>query len=216
MSVYDNNKVYPTLPSAPEDSAAQKYRLQNIGEIETFFLHEIEERGNLAKKFRRIGNSILIVDTGLIITTVISGSAFIATISSGVAIPIGIVLTGTSLLLSIATTVTRKSLNAIRVKQKKHDQIILLAQTKLESIQDMISKALTDGIISDLEFERILSELDRYRTLKQEVRNKAKKKSKSITDKQREAILQQGRKEGINAFLKQIANTSNISNANVI
>ena len=216
MSVYDNNKVYPNLPSAPEDSTAQKYRLQKIGEIETFFLHEIEEREKLAKKFRRIGNSILIVDTGLIITTVISGSASIATISSGVAIPIGIVLTGTSLLLSIATTVTRKSLNAIRVKQKKHDQIILLAQTKLESIQDIISKALTDGIISDLEFERILSELDRYRTLKQEVRNKAKKKSESITDEQREAILQQGRKEGRNAFLKQIANTSNIPNANVI
>ena len=215
MSVYDKNKVYPTLPSAPEDSTAQKYRLQKISEIETFFLHEIDEREKLAKKFRRIGNSILIVDTGLIITIVISGTASIATISSGVAIPIGIVLTGTGLLLSIATTVTRKSLNAIRVKQKKHDQIILLAQTKLESIQDMISKALTDGNISDLEFERILNELDRYRTLKQEVRNKAKKKSESITDEQREAILQQGREEGRNAFLKQIANTSNIQNANV-
>ena len=215
MSVYNNNKVHPTLPSAPEDSTARKYRLQKISEIETFFLHEIDEREKLAKKFRRIGNSILIVDTGLIITIAISGTASIATISSGVAIPIGIVLTGTGLLLSIAATVTRKSLNAIRVKQKKHDQIILLAQTKLESIQDMISKALTDGNISDLEFERILSELDRYRTLKQEVRNKAKKKSESITDEQREAILQQGREEGRNAFLKQIANTSNIQNANV-
>ena len=213
MSVYDNNKVYPTLPSAPSDTA-QKYRLQKIDEIEAFFLKEIEEREKLAKKFRRIGNSILIVDTGLIITTVISGSSSIAAISSGVAIPIGIVLTGTSLLLSIATTVTRKSLNAIRVKQKKHDQIVLLAQTKLESIQDIISKALTDGIVSDLEFERILSELDRYRTLKQEVRNKAKKKTEAITDEQREAILQQGREEGRNAFLKQIANTSNIPNAN--
>ena len=34
------NKVYPTLPSAPEDSTAQKYRLQKISEIETFFLHD--------------------------------------------------------------------------------------------------------------------------------------------------------------------------------
>ena len=37
MSVYDNKKVYPTLPSAPEKSTAQKCRLQKIGEIETFF-----------------------------------------------------------------------------------------------------------------------------------------------------------------------------------
>ena len=131
------------------------------------------------------------------------------------AIPIGIVLTGTILLLSIATTVTRKSLNAIRAKQKKHDQIILLAQTKLESIQDIISKALTDGIISDLEFERTLSELDRYRTLKQEVRNKAKKKTEAITDEQQEAIFtNKVEKKGETLFLKQIANTSNIPNAN--
>ena len=105
-------------------------------------------------------------------------------------------------------------MNTIRVKQKKHDQIILLAQTKLESIQDIISKALTDEIVSDLEFERILSELDRYRTLNQEVRNKAKKKTEAITEEQREAILQQGREEGRNVLLKQIANTSNIPNAN--
>ena len=30
MSVYDNNTIYPSLPSAPEDSTAQKYRLQKI------------------------------------------------------------------------------------------------------------------------------------------------------------------------------------------
>ena len=138
---------------------------RKVSEIEAFFLHKMEEREKLAKKVRRIGNSILIVDTGLIITTVITGSTSIAAFASGVAIPVGIALTGTSLLLSIATTVTQKSLSAMNVKQKKHEEIRLLAQTKLESIQDIISKALTDGRVSDLEFERILSELERYRTL---------------------------------------------------
>ena len=61
MSVYDNNKVYPTLPSAPEDpDTAQNYRLHKVGEIEKFFLEEMEEHEKLAKKFRRIGNTILI------------------------------------------------------------------------------------------------------------------------------------------------------------
>ena len=69
----------------------------------------------------------------------------------------------------------------MNVKQKKHKEIQLLAQTKLESIQDIISKALTDGRVSDLEFERILSKLERYRTLKQELRHKAKKKTEAIT-----------------------------------
>ena len=64
----------------------------------------------------------------------------------------------------------------MNVKQKKHEEIQLLAQTKLESIQDIILKALIEGRVSDLEFEWILSELERYRTLKQELHHKAKKK----------------------------------------
>ena len=140
MSVYDNNKVYLTLHSAPEDGTVQKYRLQKVSEIEVFFLHEMEESEKLAKKVRRIGNSILIADTGLIITTAITRSTLVAAFASGVVIPIGIALTGASLLLWIATTFTWKSLSAMNVKQKKHKEIRLLAQTKLESIQDIISK----------------------------------------------------------------------------
>ena len=56
-------------------------------------------------------------------TTVITGSTQIAAFASGVAIPVGIALTGASLLLSIATTVTQKSLSAMNVKQKKHEEI---------------------------------------------------------------------------------------------
>ena len=59
MSVYNNNKFYTTLPSAPEDpDTAQNYRFHNVGEIEKFFLDEMEEHEKLAKKFRRIGNTI--------------------------------------------------------------------------------------------------------------------------------------------------------------
>ena len=120
MSVYDNNKVYPTLPTTPADDTAQNYKLQKVGEIEKFFLEEMEQREKLEKKVRRIGNTILIADTGLIITTVITGSTSIAAFANGVAIPVGIALTGPSLFLTIATTVTRKSLSRINVKQKKH------------------------------------------------------------------------------------------------
>ena len=42
--------------------------------------------------------------------------------------------------------------------------------------------------------------------LKQEVHYKAKKKTETITDDQREFILAQGREEGRSAFLKQLAN----------
>ena len=49
-----------------------------------------------------------IADTGLVTSTVITGGISIAAFSIGVGLPAGIALSGTSLLLSLATAITRK------------------------------------------------------------------------------------------------------------
>ena len=53
----------------------------------------------------------------------------------------------------------------------------------------LISKALTDGRVSELEFEKTLSELERCLALNQELCYKANKKTNAITANQTEAIL---------------------------
>ena len=68
-----------------------------------------------------------IVDTGLITSTVIPGGTSIAAFASGVGLPAGIALSGTSLLLSLAIVIPRKSFKTFNVKQEKHDAIRLLA-----------------------------------------------------------------------------------------
>ena len=80
-----------------------------------------------------------IADTGLITSTVITGGIFIAAFASGVGLPVGIVLSGTSLLLSLATVITGKYFKIFTVKQKKRNSIKLLAQSKLDSITNIIS-----------------------------------------------------------------------------
>ena len=47
-------------------------------------------------------------------------------------------------------------------KIKKHDKIGVLAQTKLDSIHDTVSKAIEDGHISPEEFQQIVQERQRY------------------------------------------------------
>ena len=42
----------------------------------------------------------------------------------------------------------------------------------MNSIKDRISKALNDNKISDEEFHNIISELDKYNEMKQDIRNK--------------------------------------------
>ena len=78
-----------------------------------------------------------IVDTGLITSTKITGGIYIAAFASGVGLPVDIALSGTSVLLSLATVITRKSSKTFTVKQEKHDAIKLLAQSKLDSIADI-------------------------------------------------------------------------------
>ena len=75
---------------------------------------------------------------------------------------------------------------------------------------------MQDGGISPTEFHKILQEVEKYRKLKADIRKQAKAKIKQITKEQREELLEQGRKEGKEDFLRKIANTSGIQGANAI
>ena len=83
------------------------------------------------------------------------------------------------------------------VKQEKHDAIKFLAQSKLDSITNIILQAVQDGDISPTEFHKVLKEAEKYHKLKADIRNQAKAKVKEITKEQREEILEEGTKEGI-------------------
>ena len=216
MSIYDNDtKIYPNLnPSAPQEP--QTYWRQKLTEIETFFLDEIEVREGIAKKMKRFNTITGIVDTGLITWTVITGGISITAFASGIDLPVAIALSGTSLILSLATVITQKYFKTFTVKQEKHDSIKLLAQSKLDSIANIISQAMQDGDISPTEFHKVLQEVEKYRKLKADIRNQAKAKIKQITKEQREELLEQGRKEGKEDFLRKIANTSGTQGVNVI
>ena len=75
---------------------------------------------------------------------------------------------------------------------------------------------MQDGDISSIEFHKVLQEVQKYRNLKDDIRNWAKAKVKQITKEQREEILEQGRKEGKEDFLRKIANTSGTQGVNAI
>ena len=81
---------------------------------------------------------------------------------------------------------------------------------------NIISQAMQEADISSIEFRKVLQEVEKYRKLKANIRNQAKAKTKQITKEQREELLEQGRKEGKEDFLRKIANTSGIQGASAI
>ena len=107
MGIYDNEtKVYPDLnPTAPHEP--QRYRLQKLTEIETYLLNEIEDREREAKKMKRFKTIISIPGgTDLITSKVITGGTSIATSSSGIDLPVGIIFCGASIFFSLMTVAT--------------------------------------------------------------------------------------------------------------
>ena len=62
-------------------------------------------------------------------------------------------------------------LNITRNKQKKHDKILMLGKSKLNSIEALISQALIDLDISHEVFIRILKEKDKYGKMKENLRS---------------------------------------------
>ena len=64
------------------------------------------------------------------------------------------------------TGIIKKLLSTIRIKKKKHDKILMLAKSKLNSIETLISQALNDMEISHEEFIIILKEKVKYERMK--------------------------------------------------
>ena len=157
-----------------------------------------------------------VADTSLVTSTVITGGISIAAFASGVDLPVGIALSGTSILLSLAIVITRKSFKTFTVKQEKHDAIKLPAQSKLDRIANIISQAMQDGDISSIEFHKVLQEVEKYCKLNTDIRNHAKTKVRQIKKEQREELLEQEIKEQKGDFLRKIANTSGIQGFSAI
>ena len=171
----------------------------------------------MQKKKKKEFNTITgIVETSLITSAVINGEVSTAAFTSVVGLPVGIVLGVTSLASSLGTVITRKSSKTLTVKQAKFNSTKLLAQSKLDSITNIISQAMQDGDISSTEFHKVLQEVEKYRKLKADIRNQSKAKVKQTSKKQREELLEQGRKEGKEDFLRKIANTSGIQGVSAI
>ena len=108
--------------------------------------------------------SILVIISFLsVVTSSISISSFATVIGA----PAGITGGSCGLTFSITSGFVKKFLKTIRNKKKKHNKIVMLARSKLNSTESKISKALMDNKISHEDFETITNEEKKYRELKE-------------------------------------------------
>ena len=78
--------------------------------------------------------------------------------ASVVGAPVGIASASFNLIFSLTTRIIKKLLSITRNKKKKHDKIIILVKSKVDSIETLVSQALIDMGISHEEFSAIIRE----------------------------------------------------------
>ena len=113
------------------------------------------------------------IDYSFIAISTVTGCVFISAFSSLVDIPIGI--TSSQLDYNLCNNHRNKKEKTIITKKKKnHDKIALLAKSKLNSIEVLISKALIDSNISHDECVLINNVLKGFYDMKEELKNSNK------------------------------------------
>ena len=132
----------------PEETMNQDFRLKKIDEIRNYLIEEINRNELLSKKHENVFRVFNYIDQSLIVISTITRCVSISSFASLVGIPIGITSSTTGLKICVITAGIKRYKSINKKKKTKHDKIILLSKSKLNSLEVLISKALIDSNIS--------------------------------------------------------------------
>ena len=152
-----------------------KFRLNEINKIKEYFNSEIQERKAMSKKLSKYNAAFDYFDKTLIVLSATSGGISIISFTSVIRFLAGIASVSFTLIFSLTTGIIKELLKLTRKKKKKHIKIIMLAKSKLNSIETLISQALTELEISHEEFKAIVNEKEKYDQMKESIRIKTNK-----------------------------------------
>ena len=212
-------KIYPELPTIREqptapnvvnggnDDRGHSYRLKIIREVQEFLEEEIKNRDDFSKKYFRIAKVVNMIDNGLITITIGAEGTSAVLLSTGVGAPFALALGISGVVTGAISLIGNIFSKKATTKAEKHLKIKTLAMAKLYTIASHISKAMMDNFISDEEFKLIMEEMNKYKALKEEVRNNTKKKLKT---EEEESLIEKGRQEARESFRRLVEKNKTI------
>ena len=199
-------KIYPTLPTVREqpmapDDRGHSYRLKIIREVQEFLEEEIKNREAFSKKYFRIAKVVNTVDNALITITIGAEGVGAVLLATGVGSPFALALGISGVVTGAVSLIGNIFSKKAMTKAEKHLKVKTLATAKLDTIASHVSKAMMDDFISDEEFKLIMEEMEKYKALKEEIRNNTKKKLKT---EEEESLIERGRQEARESFRRLV------------
>ena len=137
-----------------EENIGQEFRLKNIDETRNYLIEEINRNELISKKDKTVCTILNYIEYFLILAYWITGCVSTSTFASLVDIPIKIANSAVGLQICAIPAGIKKYKSII--KKTKHNKIVFLVKSKLNSIEVLIPEALIDSVISDDEFVLII------------------------------------------------------------
>ena len=148
--------------------------MKKIGKIRNFLIEEINRNGLMIKKHKKVCKVLNYIDYSLISISTITGWVSSSLFASLVGISIGIASFIIGLKNCKITAGIIKYKSIIKKKRKKHDKIVLLAKSKLNSTEVLVFKVLINSNNSHDEFVLINNVLNEFDDIKEEAKNSKK------------------------------------------
>ena len=117
-----------------------KFWLRETVGTEDYFYQEINQRKSCYEKLSKFGTAFDYRDKILIVLSTTSSAVCIILSESVVGAPVGIISASFALILSLTTGIIKTLLSITRNKKKKHDKILMLAKSKIDSIETLVTK----------------------------------------------------------------------------
>ena len=122
-----------------EENISQEFRLKNIDETRDYFLKEVEQNELMNKKHKKACTTLNYIEHFLILASTITGCIPFFSFASLFNIPRGIISSAIGIKIYSMTSGIKQDNSIIKKREKKYDKIVLLAKSKLNSIEVLIS-----------------------------------------------------------------------------
>ena len=166
--------IYPQLPSTDNTQTGDNFRLKQCADWLSLLEKDLHDCEKVYKKYKRARSYLFNLSTGSGSLSVALCSGGLGTGLTGVGIPVSIALGAVGGFCALTSVATASLAKIISKKVSKHEKTVSVCQAKINTVKDVVSKALTDNKISHEEFLLVKSECEKYYEMKRLIREKNK------------------------------------------
>lgn len=203
-------QLYPDLPQDQLPDQGVPFRLHKISEIRNKLEEEINARDKLRRKYKTAWNACYTVAQVSGVCAVSAGGGAVGTVATGIGAVAAIPLSGLAIAGGVVSAASVALGKALMKKVEKHESIRRTAESSLNTVDKLVSRALEDQVVSNEDFHHIMSEWDNYRGHKAGIKHRTRadlieltaEREKQIRAEGEEAGRQLGKKETMNSLLR--------------